>query len=731
MSASTGNREPTNPPERGDRGQEEPDAGERCRALAAVSPSILWTAPDGGRVVSAIPGWEAFTGQSFERYGGLGWLDAVHPEDRGVAGERWGRPPRDGTPVEAQYRLLHRDGGYRRVEARSLPLLAEDGGVREWVGAVTEVETLRSAQEALRTSERRLRLVVDSAADALFVHDLEGRFVFANRRACESLGYSREELLGLRVEDVEMDLSPGALWSSWREMVPGETVAVEGTHRRKDGSTFPIEARVGLLEAEGGPLLMALARDVTERRRVEGEREELLRRERRARAEAEAARDRLDFLAEASRRLASSLDYESTLEEVARLAVPRTADLCIVDVVCESGLIRRLGVAHPDPVKEELAWELERRYPVQEDPESRIAGVIRTGEPVLVPEVTELHLEDMAPDDGKLEILKKMEFSSLVIAPLVARGRTLGAISLFAEGQRRRYGSEDLSLAEDLGRRAAQAIDNARLHYRQMRTASALQRSLLPPRLPEIPGIETAARYRPAGEGNEVGGDFYDLFGRPAGWAVAIGDVVGKGPEAAELTALARYTVRTAAMQEQEPSRVLSTLNAALLNQRSDGRFCTMVYGHLLPNGLPTGGARLELCCGGHPLPLVLRAGGSVETAGEHGMLLGSYPDILLHDRRVELAGGDVVLFYTDGVTEARGPEGELFGEERLAKLLASCAGRAAEEVAEEIDSGLSSFSGSADRRDDVAFLVLRIAPGKSHDAGGTLADGLSGTGRG
>jgi serine phosphatase RsbU (regulator of sigma subunit) len=283
-------------------------------------------------------------------------------------------------------------------------------------------------------------------------------------------------------------------------------------------------------------------------------------------------------------------------------------------------------------------------------------------------------------------------------------------------------------MAEELGRRAAQAIDNARLHHRQSRTASALQRSLPPPRLPEIPGIETAARYRPAGEGNEVGGDFYDLFGRPAGWAVAIGDVVGKGPEAA---ALARYTVRTAAMQEQEPSRVLSTLNAALLNQRSDGRFCTMAYGHLLPTGLPTGGARLELCCGGHPLPLVLRAEGSVETAGEHGMLLGFYSDIPLYDQRVDLAEGDVVLFYTDGVTEARGPEGELFGEERLAKLLASCAGRAAEEIAEEIDCGLSSFSGSTDRRDDVTFLVLRIAPGKSHDAGGAPADGLSGTGRG
>ena len=166
--------------------------------------------------------------------------------------------------------------------------------------------------------------------------------------------------------------------------------------------------------------------------------------------------------------------------------------------------------------------------------------------------------------------------------------------------------------------------------------ARTLQGSLLPRELPEIPGVELAARYLAAGEGNEVGGDFYDCFETGAGdWALVIGDVCGKGAEAAALTALARYTVRAAALQTRSPSAVLAQLNAALLRDRHDYRFCTVLYASLTPH---EAGVSACLTAGGHPLPLVLRAGGAVETAGTPGSLLGIVDPPELAEHRLELA---------------------------------------------------------------------------------------------
>src|SRR5436305_6224251 len=167
--------------------------------------------------------------------------------------------------------------------------------------------------------------------------------------------------------------------------------------------------------------------------------------------------------------------------------------------------------------------------------------------------------------------------------PVTVRGRILGAISFIATG--RRYGPADLELAEDLGRRASTAVDNARLYEELSHIARTLQHSLLPPQLPDIPAIEIAARFRPTGEGNDVGGDFYDVFETAEGdWALVMGDVCGKGADAAALTGLSRHTIRTAAMQERDPSKVLTMLNDAIILQDT-GRFCTVAYARLEPFG--------------------------------------------------------------------------------------------------------------------------------------------------
>jgi serine phosphatase RsbU (regulator of sigma subunit) len=225
--------------------------------------------------------------------------------------------------------------------------------------------------------------------------------------------------------------------------------------------------------------------------------------------------------------------------------------------------------------------------------------------------------------------------------------------------------------------------------------------------LPVIPGIDAAARYRATGDGNDVGGDFYDLFptgGR--GWTVVMGDVCGKGPDAAAVTALARYTLRAAAMRERLPSRSLKVLNEALLRQRDDRRFCTVAYAYLETLDV---GARVGLACGGHPLPLLLHADGRVEPVGEAGTLIGVVPDPDLEDRAIALEPGDSLVFYTDGVIEGRGA-GEPFDEVRLAQLVASCAGRDADAIASAVER--AAVDAQAGRpRDDIAVLVLRVAP--------------------
>jgi PAS domain S-box-containing protein len=235
--------------------------------------------------------------------------------------------------------------------------------------------------------------------------------------------------------------------------------------------------------------------------------------------------------------------------------------------------------------------------------------------------------------------------------------------------------------------------------------ARTLQESLLPPHLPEMFGMEVAARYRPAGEGLEVGGDFYDLFEvGDEGWGVVMGDVCGKGAEAAALTALTRYTVRALAIRERVPSRVLRMLNQAVLAAETGERFCTALYALLVPDG---DGIACTVACGGHPLPLVLRADGTVDPVGRAGTLLGLWPEVELHDEGAVLGPGDALVLYTDGAVEAR-TEGEQFGSTRLRAVVAGCVGLHAREITDAVVDAVTRFE-EGRAGDDLAVVVLRV----------------------
>src|SRR5947207_8623136 len=304
-----------------------------------------------------------------------------------------------------------------------------------------------------------------------------------------------------------------------------------------------------------------------------------------------------------------------------------------------------------------------------------------------------------------LEIIRKLGMRSVSNVQMTARARTLGAITFVAAESGRHFDHGDLALAEELAGRCALAIDNARLYRERSYIARTLQESLLPPHLPELPGLDVAARFRAAGQGYEVGGDFYDLFEGSAGrWAVVIGDVCGKGAEAAAITALARYTLRAAAMRETNPVRILETLNQALLRQRGDRRFCTVLYAYA---SHVNGGVDLDFASGGHPLPILLRPGDDAREIGHPGTLIGIAPDPELTEERLNLRPGDAIVFYTDGVTDAHAPE-RIWSAEELTAELNGASGLDADGIAERVVD-LALGESRLEPRDDIAVLVIKV----------------------
>jgi hypothetical protein len=417
---------------------------------------------------------------------------------------------------------------------------------------------------------------------------------------------------------------------------------------------------------------------------------------------ADRRRERMQrFLAEAGRELARSLDREATLRRVARLAVPEFADWCAVDLLSDDGTIELIALAHVDPSKVSWAHELRRRFPIDPDDTAGVANVLRTGKPELIEEVTQEMIDAAGIRDPEiLDILERLRLSSILYVPLIARGHTLGAIELVWAESGRHYAEPDLRFAEDLANRAALAIDNARLYQARDEVATVLQRDLLPPALPDIPGWSLAARYLPASP-QRVGGDFYDAFATDdGGWALTVGDICGKGVLAAALMGTVRRTIRTAALGVHRPSEVLRVLNRAMEQEVTDGRYCTACYVRLRSGG------RLTICSGGHPLPLLLRADGTTSTVGAPGTLLGIYPDVDLEDAAVDLGAGDALILFTDGLLDER-RRGLAFGETRLVDAVHGAAGAGAAAIAAALHASFDAFLQEGPPDDDVAFLVI------------------------
>jgi PAS domain S-box-containing protein len=565
---------------------------------------------------------------------------------------------------------------------------------------------------ALRSERERLRLALDAGGMGDWEWDIATNSVSWSESLHEIFGMEPGQFGGsfddylavVHPEDRQRVLDTVAA------AMEGDQFTMEHRANMPDGTFRWISSSGRVIRDEQGtPVSMiGVANDITARMEAEYKQTILFAGEQEARAEAERARDRLEFLAEASEVLASSLDYRATLSQVARLAVSRLADWCAVDIREEEpGTPPSVVVVHVDPAKVALAEEFREKYPPDPNSDTGVDAVIRTGEPVMFSEITDEMLVAAAVDDEHLAMLRELALGSAMVVPLVARGNTFGAITMIAGESGRRYDDDDLALAMDLAQRAAVAIDNARLYRERTQVAEALQRSLLPLRSPEIPGLEVGVRYRPVGRGTEIGGDFYDVFeAREGSWVVVIGDVCGKGTEAAAITGLARDTIRGLSIRERSPQRVLRVLNEVMRRRDDDSRFLTVAMSRLevADDGA---GAHLQVACAGHPLPLVVRADGTIEEAGQVALLLGLFPEIAPADVPVSLAPGDAIVLYTDGVVEAHGADG-LFGEERLRALLAELGSVEAEDLAQAIVDAVAEFQPGSPQ-DDVAVVVVRV----------------------
>jgi PAS domain S-box-containing protein len=623
----------------------------------------------------------------------LGRFDLLHEDGRPFSPDELPgrRIVRGEEYAEALIRVVVRETGEEHwTLVRAAPMHDDDGTVDYVVNVFHHITEQKRAEQQLKFQNALLEAQSEASEVGIVLISPEGEIVSANRRFGE-LWNIPEEILNTRSNEAAMEVvkgqvaDPDAFVERTQYLSHHTDEEMRDEIALKDGRV--IERYAKTLEDETGAIYGRIGyfRDVTEdRKREEGQR----------------------FLAQATKELVSSLDYQATLSRIARMAVPQLADWCAVDILEPDGSLKLLAIAHTDPSKVEWAREFRRAFPIDMTAPTGLPRVIRTGKSELYPSIDSALLEGSL-DEEHLEFIWELQLSSVMLLPLRARGRTLGTISFIFAESGRSYGEADLVLAEDLASRAALALDNARLYRERDEIARTLQEGLLPGPVPEVPGIELAARYQAAGEGIDVGGDFYDVFDTEDGaWALVVGDVCGKGPKAAALMGTARHTIRATALREHRPSAVLTTLNAALHQQSREQWFCTVCYVRLRPQ---SGGARLTVCAGGHPLPAILRTDGTVEFAGTPGTLLGVFTDIELTDVMVDLEPGDALVLFTDGLTDAE-RTGREFGQKWLTDVLARNVGRSVEEIARSLEREVLGDRNQG-LPDDLAILVARVKP--------------------
>lgn len=617
---------------------------------------------------------------SFEEFAKL-----VHPDDVARVRASGRRALEDRETSTEEFRIVRPDGEERVVLGIGKPVVANDGTTVAMLGTTQDVTASTTADQELRRSEARYRALMEHAPEAIVVLDLDrGCFSQVNENAARLFKLSREKLL--RTGPIELSppaqpdgrSSAAAAEAYIEDAVAGGTPTFEWVHRASDGTDVLCEVRLVRLPDKERVLVRGSVTDITARKALQ---------QQLARAEAE---QHLAVRARDLHRVTEAALAHLTVDELLPELVARLRDLLRVDNAAV------LLANDRGDLTVKAAHGIEQAVVGMQLPAGRgFAGRVASARKPIA----------LYGDEPRQTVVNPVlkEVRALLGLPLIVGDRVVGVLHVGSLGERR-FTDDEVALLRLAADRAALGIEHARIYERERATAETLQRSLLPDHLPDPPGMELAESYEAAGEGWEVGGDFYDAFAiDEARWLVVIGDACGKGPDAAALTALARYTLRAEARHEPSPAALLRRLNQAIIQQRADFRFCTVTCALIELGATDT---RLTVTAGGHPRPLVLRRSGEVDAIGRAGDLIGAFADVELSETATVLNPGDTVVFYTDGLVEAHAPQ-RIIEEPELVRMLARCEGLSPLALVQRLRDDATRH-GTTPPRDDLAILALR-----------------------
>ncbi len=617
-----------------------------------------------------------------------------------------------GGSWSGDFPVLHKDGSTLQLAVSDNPVLGPDGEIVAIVGISTDVTHQRHLEREAAALAEHFALALDAGGLGTWQWDIDSGVVHWDTRLEALYGLSPGEFDGtfeaytarLHPEDAPTVLATvrEAVAEKKPYIVNHRSVWADGTVRWLQGKGTVISDAAGRVSGTIGCVA-----DVTDHVLVVEEREQSVSAALEAAARERLSAERLAFLGQVNDALAGAETRIDVMRGVTRVAVPTLGEWCSIFVLPEDGSpLPDVEIAHADPKMVEYARELQLRFPYEPDATSGIPHVIRTGESEFYPEIDDALIDEADTTEEARDVVRSLRLRSAIAVPLVKRGRVIGALQFVNTESSRVYTDQDLALAEAVANRVASTLENRRLAEHQRLIATTLQASLLPSSLPPIPGVDVAVRYWAAGEGTEVGGDFYDVFEVGDGhWAVVIGDVCGTGPRAATLTGLARHTIRAAAWSGASGEEVLRQLNQAIW--RSDrSTFCTAAYCELRHL---TDGVVLDVTAGGHPLPILRRADGSNQLLGTPGTLLGAFLESEATTNTTKLSAGDSVVLYTDGVTDLAPPHDLSPDEMQEMAVAAAASGTSADAIAEALGHSIEAKLPLAERDDDIALLVLRI----------------------
>ena len=650
-------------------------------------------------------------------------IELLAPTDALLLNETDFANVRHGSAVSGDRLVRRRDGEVLRVLTHTEPVSDAAGNVIAIVGAAEDVGPLRAAEQHARDVSEHFRVALDAGGLGTWRWDLASGVTVWDERLAALFGIAAGDFDGTYDTYVSM-LHPddrAAVIATVEEAVRTRT-PYRTEHRVvwPDGTIHWISGAGGVtvndLDVVTGTVGCVL--DVTEQVAAIHERERLAVAVSEAHDRERFQRERLEFLSAINAALNISTTRHDVMRNVTSTSVPRLGDWCSIHVLpLRTSLLPDVEIAHVDPDMVVYAKELLQRFPYDVAADKGIAHVIRTGETAYYPDLTDDVITSLYATDEQRAIIEQLAIRSSIAVPLIKRDQILGAIQFVMSGSSRRYTPDDVVLAHAVAGRIASSLDNHRLHEAQRDIATTLQRSLLPNTIPNIPGLDIAVRYWPAGDANVVGGDFYDIFALDTNqqWAIVIGDVCGTGPAAAAISGLARHTIRAGAWHGDTPIEILTTLNRAL--QRSEtNTFLTAAYAVITTDGPTT---HLALANAGHPLAVLVRESVTI-AIGNYGTLLGVLDQIDIIPVTDTLHDGDVIVFYTDGATDV--PKYSL-DEQQWSELVSTAvrAATTADTIADNIRDSLETVLPFERRKDDIALLILKVlkSPDPTSDRGG------------